>query len=111
MPKYDPKSSTPIQVTAREILKTMYNPPPVEEALHTIDTPVPDDLKMQPHWVAKRLAKAMHRGRDVSISLIDDALKMLQTESYIALYAGAPSGYELIEKGRKEAERLEVTRS
>ena len=40
------------------------------------------------------------------LPVLGEALKMLHGENYITLCVGSPSGFELLEKGRTEAERL-----
>ena len=69
---------------------------------------MPDDLEIQPRWNAKTLFAELRRGREVSLPEVGEALKMLHEEYYITLLVGTPSGFELLEKGRIEAERLAV---
>jgi hypothetical protein len=106
MPTFDSRSSTAIQLIANEILKVMYYSPHPEEAFHINGTAKPDDLKNQLRWSAKRLFVELRSGRDVSLLMVGEALKMLHGENYITMCLGSPSGFELLEKGRTEAERL-----
>jgi hypothetical protein len=108
MPKYDLGSSTPIQLIANKILKIMYNSRGPLEGLHVISAPIRDDLKIRPRWTAKWLFAELQSGRDVSVPLVGEALKMLHGENYIDMRVAMPSGFELTEKGRTEAERLGV---
>ena len=106
MPKFDSRSSTPIQLIANEILKIMFESRAPEESFHVPSPSMPDDLKIQPHWTAKSLFFELRSGRDVSFPEVGEALKMLHGENYITLLVGTPSGFELLERGRTEAKRL-----
>ena len=106
MPKFDTRSSTPIQLIANEILKIMYESHAPEDYFHVTSPPIPDDVKIQPRWTAKTLYAELRNGKDISLYVVGEALKMLHGENYITLLVGTPSGFELLEKGRNEAERL-----
>jgi hypothetical protein len=108
MPKFDSRSSTPIQLIANEILKIMHHSRGPLEGRHVIGAPMPDDLKIRLRWTAKWLFADLQSGQDVSLHMVGEALKMLHGENYITLRAGMHSGFELTEKGRTEAERLAV---
>jgi hypothetical protein len=105
MPRYNPNSSRPVQITARTILKTMYNPPPAEDAFH-FSRSKPDELKVLPPWSAELLARELQRGQDVSLAMVREALETLLDDSYVV---DVPLGYELNAKGRREARRLGAT--
>lgn len=106
MPKYDSSSSSPIQLIAADILKIMYESRAPEDYLHVTNPPMPDDVRIQPRWTAKTLFAELRSGREVSLDDVGEALKMLHRENYITLLVGTPSGFELLIKGRTEAERL-----
>jgi|SRR5579862_1799962 len=106
MPKFDSRSSTPIQLIANEILKIMHHSRGPLEGLQVIGAPMPDDLKIRPRWTAKWLFADLQSVQDVSLPDVGEALKMLHGERYITLLVGTPSGFELLEKGRLEARRL-----
>jgi len=106
MPKFDSRSSTPIQLIANEILKIMYESHAPREYFHVTNPPMPDDVKIQPRWTAKTLFAELRSGRNVSLPEVGEALKVLHGENYITLLVGTPSGFELLEKGLTEAKRL-----
>ena len=80
----------------------------VEEAYYMINISKPEDPKVESHWTAELLKKILQRGRDVSPSLIYDALALLQESEMVIRYVTPfkPAGYDLLETGRREAERL-----
>jgi hypothetical protein len=103
MPKYIPNSISPVQVTSREILKIMYNPPLLEDAFQ-VSGSKPDGLKVQPPWSADSLADKLKQSQEISLTLVREVLEMLHENGYVV---GVPGGYELTEEeGRREAERL-----
>jgi hypothetical protein len=116
MPHYDVSVQTAAQITAEAILKIMLGTN-VEEAYYMTgtskpdDPPKPDDLKVESHWTAVLLMNILQRGRDVSPSLIFDALALLQESEMVIRYVTPfqPAGYDLLEPGIKEAERLVST--
>jgi len=105
MLEYDPRSSTPIQLTASLIVKIMSSPPEAEVAFH-MNGPIPDDLKMPEHWTAKLLVKALLSDFEDSSTVILDSLELLHAEAFNMLVPGVPGGYELTPRGKVEAERL-----
>ena len=105
MLEYDPRSSTLIQLTAKVILKIMYNPPEAEVAFH-MGGPKPDDLRTPEHWTATFLVNALLGDWESSSRVIRDTLEMLHAEAFIMAVPGVPGGYELTPRGRVEAERL-----
>jgi hypothetical protein len=107
MPHYDFNVQTAAQITAEAILKIMLGTS-VEEAYYMIGTSKPDDPKVGSHWTAELLMNVLQRGSDVSLSLIYDALALLQESKMVIRYVTAfqPAGYDLLETGIREAERL-----
>jgi hypothetical protein len=113
MPHYDVSVQTAAQITAEAILKIMLVTS-VEEANYMIgaskpdDPTKPDDLKGESYWTAPLLMNILQRGRDVSLSLIFDALALLQESEMVIRHVTPfqPAGYDLLEPGIREAERL-----
>jgi hypothetical protein len=107
MPHYDVNAQTSAQGTAEAILKIMVGTN-VEEAYYMIGTSIPDDPEVENHWTAELLMNVLQRGRDVSLSLVYDALALLQESEMIIRYVTPfkPAGYDLLRAGRREAERL-----
>jgi hypothetical protein len=107
MPHYDVSVHTEGQITAEAIPKILLGTS-VEEAYYMIGTPKADDPKLESHWSAELLMKILQRGRDVSLSLIYDALALLQESETVIRYVTPfqPAGYDLLEPGVREAERL-----
>jgi hypothetical protein len=110
MPHYDVNVQTAAQITAEAILKIMLGTS-VEEAYYMIGTSKPDDPKVESHWTAALLMNILQRGRDVSLSLIYDALALLQESKMVIRYVTPfqPAGYDLLEPAIREAERLVCT--
>src|ERR1700683_4840598 len=107
MAHYDVHAITGSQATAQKILKIMHSSN-VQEACHLVGQRKPDNLDDESHWTAELLMNVLQRERAVSLSLVKDALGLLNKSGLIDkhLDVSGPDGYELRGAGRSEAGRL-----
>lgn len=82
MPHYDFNVQTAAQIAAEAILKIMHGTT-VEEAYYMVGTSKPDDPNVESLWTAELLMNIFQRGADVSLSLIYDALALLQESEMV----------------------------